>query len=77
MVTENDRVFCVEMLIHEDKKTEQEVLTTPMERRHIAGIYATEEEANVWIKNNTEWYEKNVPDFEEFDVFCYYLIHHV
>ena len=78
MVTENDRVFCVEMLIHEDKKTEQEeVSTTPMERRHIAGIYATEEEASEWIKNNTEWYEKNVPDFEEFDVFCYYLIHHV
>ena len=78
MVTENDRVFCVEMLIHEDKKTEQEeVSTTPMERRHIAGIYATEEEASEWIKNNTEWYEKNIPDFEEFDVFCYYLIHHV
>ena len=78
MVTENDRVFCVEMLIHEDKKTEhEEVSTTPMERRHIAGIYATEEEASEWIKNNTEWYEKNVPDFEEFDVFCYYLIHHV
>ena len=77
MVTENDRVFCVEMLIHEDKKTEQEVLTTPMERRHIVGIYATEEEASEWIKNNTECYEKNVPDFEEFDVFCYYLIHHV
>ena len=39
--------------------------------------YATEEEASEWIKNNTEWYEKNIPDFEEFDVFCYYLIHHV
>lgn len=78
MVTENDRVWCVEMLTHDiDNKTEQEVSTTPMERRHIAGIYATEEEASEWIRNNTEWYEKNVPDFEEFDVFCYYLIHHV
>ena len=78
MATENDRVWCVEMLTHDiDNKTEQEVLTTPMERRHIAGIYATEEEASEWIRNNTEWYEKNVPDFEEFDVFCYYLIHHV
>lgn len=43
MVTENDKVWCVEMLT--DDMTEEEVMTTPMERRHIAGIYATEEEA--------------------------------
>ena len=73
MVTEKDKVWCVEMLTHD--MTEEE--TTPMERRHIAGIYASQEEASEWIKNNTEWYEKNVPDFEEFDVFCYHLIHHV
>lgn len=78
MVTENDRVQCVEMLTHDmDDMTEEEVLFTPMERKHIVGIYASQEEASEWIKNNTEWYEKNVPDFEEFDVFCYYLIHHV
>lgn len=30
MVTENDRVWCVEMLTHDiDDKTEQEVLFTP------------------------------------------------
>ena len=78
MVTEKDKVWCVEMLTHDmNDMTEEEVLNTPMERKHIAGIYTSQEEASEWIKNNTEWYEKNVPDFEEFNVFCYYLIHHV
>ena len=81
MVTENDRVWCVELLTQHDmtKTEEEEDLNTPLplEKRHIAGIYATQEEASEWVEKNTEWYEKNVPDFEEFDIFCYYLIHHV
>ena len=78
MITENDRVWCVELLTqHDMTKTEEEDLNTPLEKRHIAGIYATQEEASEWVEKNTEWYEKNVPDFEEFDIFCYYLIHHV
>ena len=58
MVTENDKVWCVEMLTHD--MSEEEDLNMPLERRHIAGIYASQEEASEWLEKNYDWYKEYI-----------------
>ena len=49
--------------------------TAPLSKRTIVEIFATLEEAEEWINQNSDRYKKYEPDFYDFDIICYDLRH--
>ena len=80
-MSENDKVvYLVEMLnfdVAEAEKSHTHLMkrAIPLSKQRIVEIFATYEEAHDWVEKNSEWYEKNVADFHEFDIVCYHLRH--
>lgn len=69
-VSKDDKVYLVEMLKSDGPKE-----TAPLSKRTIVEIFATPKEAEEWINQNSERYKKYEPDFQDFDIICYYLRH--